>query len=269
MGDQELQHPEIREPVPHPREQHLDKPPKEQVLRQTRLAEFLPGGSPVVLGLRQSEALLEEDDETFAGNDDQQAGHKGDDQVVKEDVVEVMIGARCDDDNGEPSNIKKNIATVMPSSDVRLKQPAVTKPRERDIIVGDTEKLKMDLGNTSMAGQNEKECIFKRGGMCTTHGCKGEKFSVTETKWCAKGDGTYGYKSSKKTKYRCRLRGVVKSNGSNPGYGTEKQTVSSEREGHNILSSGATQGISREGFTGLDANESESFEDRLCDRIKR
>ena len=250
------------EPVSHPREQPLDKPPKEQVLRQTTLAEFLSGGSPVVLELRQSEGLLEKDDEAFAGNDDQQAGHKGDDQVVKEDVVGEMIRTRCDDDNVEPSNIKKNIATVMPSSDVRLKQPAVTKPLGRDIIVGNTGKLKMDLGNTSMAGQNVDECIFKRGGMCTTHGCKGEKFSVTETKWCAKGDGTYGYRSSKKTKYRCRFRGVVKSNGDNPGYGTEKQTVSSESEGNNILSSGTKPGISREGFTGLDADESESSRER-------
>ena len=127
----------------------------------------------------------------------------------------------------------------------------------------------MDVGDTSMAGQIIEECIFKRGGMCTTHGCKGEKFSVTETKWCAKGDGTYGYKSSKKTKYRCRFRGVVKSDGSKPGYGTGKQTVSSEREGHNIPSSGATQGIRREGFSGLDANKSESFGDGLGDRIKR
>ena len=84
-----------------------------------------------------------------------------------------------------------------------------------------------------MAGQNTAECIFKRGGMCTTHGCKGEKFIVAETEWCAKVDGTFGYKSSKKTKYRCRLRGVAKSNGGNPGYGAGKQTMSSQGVGNN------------------------------------
>ena len=54
----------------------------------------------------------------------------------------------------------------------------------------------------------------------------------------------------------------MKSNGDNPGYGTEKQTVSSESEGNNILSSGIKPGISREVFTGLDADESESSRER-------
>ena len=54
----------------------------------------------------------------------------------------------------------------------------------------------------------------------------------------------------------------MKSNGGNPGYGTGKQTVSSEREGNNMLSSGTKPGISREGLTGLDADERESSRER-------
>ena len=33
-----------------------------------------------------------------------------------------------------------------------------------------------------------------------THGCKGEKYEISEKKWCAKGDGSYGWKYSRKTK---------------------------------------------------------------------
>ena len=42
MGDQEHQQPEIRELEPPSRELTLDRPPKEQTLRQTRLAESCP-----------------------------------------------------------------------------------------------------------------------------------------------------------------------------------------------------------------------------------
>ena len=170
------------------------------------------------------------------------------------------IQTGCDDDDKLPVENKIIIATVLPSSDVRLKQPVNRKQGELSTIVGNTRTSKLDVGNTGMVEQSTTECIFKRGGMCTTHGCKGEKFMVTEKKWCAKGDGSYGFKSSKRTKYRCRFRGVTESNSGNPEHGGGKRTISSQGVGNNQFSSGDDTGISRKGLDGPDANESESLD---------
>ena len=161
------------------------------------------------------------------------------------DGVGGLIDVKCNEDDAELSNTKKIIATMMPSCDVRLKQPTIRKPSGQNTVVGNTATLEMDVGDTGMVGLTTNECIFKCGGMCTVHGCKGVKFTGTEKKWCAKGDGTYGYRSSKKTKYRCQLRGVAKANGSNPEYGGEKQTMSSQSVGNEKVLLGTHSGISR------------------------
>ena len=36
----------------------------------------------------------------------------------------------------------------------------------------------------------------------------GEKFKVSKSVWEKKKDGTYGYKQTKQTKYRCRYKGL-------------------------------------------------------------
>ena len=299
MGDQEHQHPETRELVtpPRPRELTIDRPPREQDLRQTRLAEFLnpaptqelPMGSPTFGNLvatnhqeppdhhdqiggspRQVEEglvqVLNTDDGTFGEKDDQDVMHLRAGIIDDQDVMGEEIRTGCDVDDKQPDKNKINIATVLPSSDVRLKQTAGRKQGGQNAVVGNTGTSKLDVGNTSMVEQNTAECVFKRGGMCTTHGCKGEKFVVTEKKWCAKGDGSYGFKSSKKTKYRCRFRGVTKSNSCNPEYGGGKKTMSSQGVENTEFSSGADPGISREGLTGLDADKSESLNGRQDER---
>ena len=215
--------------------------------------------------------VLNTDDRAFGENNDQDMKRLGEDdqiisdQVCTKDVMGEKIRAGCDDE--QPNKNKIIIATVLPSSDVRLKQPAGRKQYGQNTVVGNTGTSKLDVGNTSMVEQNTTECVFKRGGMCTTHGCKGEKFVVTEKKWCAKGDGSYGYKSSKKTKYRCRFRGVTESNSCNPEYGGGKKTMSSQGVGNTGFSSGADPGLSREGLAGLDADKSESLNSRQDERI--
>ena len=65
-----------------------------------------------------------------------------------------------------------------------------------------------------------------------------------------KGDGSYGWKYSTKTKNRCRLSGVTESNSDNHDWGIGKQTKSSQGEGYDYQQSG----ISREVWNRLEAD---------------
>ena len=46
--------------------------------------------------------------------------------------------------------------------------------------------------------------MFKRGGMCSTHGIIGTKFMVTRKVWTKLKNGMFGYKNSKVVKYKCK-----------------------------------------------------------------
>ena len=47
------------------------------------------------------------------------------------------------------------------------------------------------------------ECVFKRGGWCINHGCKGDKRVIKSQVWKKKKNGLYGYVTSTTTKYSC------------------------------------------------------------------
>ena len=86
----------------------------------------------------------------------------------------------------------------------------------------------MDVGIKKVAEvciKYPEVCNFKRGGLCVNHGCMGVKYTVTESKWCMKKDGTYGYKNLRKTKYKCQFEGVTESNRNYPDPGTVKRTT--------------------------------------------
>ena len=55
---------------------------------------------------------------------------------------------------------------------------------------------------------SEKEsCVFRKGGLCTTHNIVGTR-SIRQTKsWKKKKNGTYGYITNKKVIYTCELEG--------------------------------------------------------------
>ena len=79
----------------------------------------------------------------------------------------------------------------MPSSDVRLRQAASRKPGGWDMTIENSGMHRMDTGSngiTKVDIKNTTACIFKRGGVCMPHGCKGDE--ISEKKWCAKDDGS-------------------------------------------------------------------------------
>ena len=98
------------------------------------------------------------------------------------------------------------------------------------------------------------------------HECMGQKYVVTSKVWTKNESGIYGYKSKKQTKYRCRFRGVTKSNDRKVEEGVEKMTkiTSSLGEGMDsiIVGNTAIHGLCGGTNTGAGANKSESLQDQ-------
>ena len=59
---------------------------------------------------------------------------------------------------------------------------------------------------------SKRECVFKRGGKCFTHGVVGKKLVDTTKVWAKKKNGVYGWKVRSKTTYVCQFEGVAISN---------------------------------------------------------
>ena len=133
--------------------------------------------------------------------------------------------------------------------------------RGTTMYVGNEETSKLVNTDDNM----KNECIFKRGSMCTMHGCVGEKFMVSKKVWERNKSGTYGYKYTKQTKYRCRYKGITNSNDGIPETKLGKKTtdISSLGEGFEcqLLGDNTLPGISGEINTGAGATESESLKD--------
>ena len=63
----------------------------------------------------------------------------------------------------------------------------------------------MNLGEPEKKYENE--CVFKRGGWCTTHNVAGMKKIVAKKVWARKRDGTFAYLFRNTTKYLCSENG--------------------------------------------------------------
>ena len=78
----------------------------------------------------------------------------------------------------------------------------------------------MEPMNSMNVEQNNKyECVFKRGGLCKTHGVMGRRNVKSKQVWKRKKDGTYGWITSKKVEYECeglsnQMQPVSQSSGS-------------------------------------------------------
>ena len=69
---------------------------------------------------------------------------------------------------------------------------------------GDKMRNKLDDG--------DKECVFKRGGRCSTHNCMSKKYVENRQVWTKKKNGNHGYFTRKQTKYVCQIETGSKSN---------------------------------------------------------
>ena len=108
---------------------------------------------------------------------------------------------------------------------------------------------------------NVPECEFKKGGRCIVHNCVGMKTITSKKVWTKKRGGGYGWMTRQQTKYTCRFEGVAESNRSIHDQKGGEQTISSQGEGNDVTTLGITSGISRVGYDGAAANESESGKD--------
>ena len=54
-----------------------------------------------------------------------------------------------------------------------------------------------------------EECVFKRGGICVTHGMQGVKDVTKWQEWELKKNGMYGYLPKQKTMNRCKEKPVL------------------------------------------------------------
>ena len=203
-----------------------------------------------------------EDEILFDDQEKQSEGRTDDQEGVHQDRDDQEHNRGGSEITRQPADITIRCSPTAPSSG------DVEKPDVSDVIVRGTTMYVGNEGTTKEASMNEnmrKECNFKRGGMCTTHGCVGEKFQVSKSVWTKKKDGTYGYKQTKQTKYRCRYKGVTNSNNGIPETELGKKTtdISSLGEGFEcqLLGDNTLPGISGEINTGAGATESESLKD--------
>ena len=84
----------------------------------------------------------------------------------------------------------------MPSSEENLKLRCEESPAM-------SEHVGIVLNENSMRVVIEDDCVFKRGGWCTTHSVAGRRIIKNGRVWKPKKDGTYGYVSQKKVSYIC------------------------------------------------------------------
>ena len=62
-----------------------------------------------------------------------------------------------------------------------------------------------EVGTSNVGKTTIQGCLFKRGGLCTTHNVVGIRSTKQTKSWKQKKDGTFGYITSKKIVYTCRL----------------------------------------------------------------
>ena len=99
--------------------------------------------------------------------------------------------------------------------------------------VGDTEASNMMINDVNDdATSNElwddelKRCTFTRKGVCNQHGVLGMKITIPSKKWTKLRGGTYGYRTTRVTRYRCSAR---KSDQKVPDNLREESTENSQR----------------------------------------
>ena len=60
--------------------------------------------------------------------------------------------------------------------------------------------------NDELCDDEMMKCTFTRKGICNQHGIQGKKFTVSSQKWTKLRGGTFGYRTSRVTRYRCNAR---------------------------------------------------------------
>ena len=79
------------------------------------------------------------------------------------------------------------------------------------------------MDSMNVKQNNKYECVFKRGGLCKTHGVMGHRNVKSKQVWKRKKDGTYGWITSKKVEYECE------------GFSNQMQPVSQSSGSVNII----------------------------------
>ena len=140
-------------------------------------------------------------------------------RMAGEDVEHLDVGVWHDED--VHSNVQAvptvcgmfegptNCVSMTPSSEKNEKL-AMRKQRGDDEVPGPSMNSENKLRNK--LNNEDNECVFKRGGRCTTHDCMSKKYVENKQVWTKKKNGMHGWVTRKQTKYVCQFTGGAKSN---------------------------------------------------------
>ena len=65
---------------------------------------------------------------------------------------------------------------------------------------------KNDVINDELCDDKMRKCTFTRKGVCNQHGISGTKITIPRQKWTKLRGGTYGYRTTRVTRYHCNAR---------------------------------------------------------------
>ena len=278
----EQQHPCYREQASTTREEQTwSRPPLERALNQTKLTGYFnPAATKGQTTTGNPVASSGDDPEIVVREAAVQCEQFEESTRVENVAISTEKVTRLDGENTPVPIVQCDVvlpsqgSTIpvqlsAPSDDEKLETSVRRKPSARVDVVCDTGKPLLDLGRNNTVNIDTKptvRCEFKRGGKCLQHGCMGMKQESTVKKWCKKKDGTFGWKTMRKTDYKCHLEGVAVSDSGKPEPGLGRMTTSCQKVGNNKISHGSLSGISGVALGGLDGDESESLEEGLLGR---
>ena len=110
---------------------------------------------------------------------------------------------------------------------------------------------------------DNRDCEFKRGGMCLIHGCMGTKYVEKTRVWSQRKDGTFGWKPKSTTKYVCHFREVAKTNVCKGEENSRFDGVAKT----NLLSDGMCLDTSMSKNTALGGLHSNTVDDEILTRV--
>ena len=67
-------------------------------------------------------------------------------------------------------------------------------------------RMMMNDRNVLVDDDFEEKCTFTRKGICNLHGIIGQKITIPSKKWTKLRGGTFGYRTTRTTRYRCSAR---------------------------------------------------------------
>ena len=131
--------------------------------------------------------------------------------VVKKGVVSLgdtqYVGGRVD--NHHDVVVNQNTLPTLSTGNSSTLQLTPSSRSEEKLTRSDNNQNTRPSAVIMSSSMMNEECVFKRGGMCVTHGVKGVKDVTLWEEWGLKNNVMYGYLLKQKNTYRCGGKPVI------------------------------------------------------------